>query len=265
MKKVKMRLDLLLVDQGYAVSLEQAQRSIRAGWVFVDDRRVDKPGREVPVDAVIRVKEKPRYVGRGGEKLKGALDAFGLEVAGKVILDIGASTGGFTDCVLQAGARRVYSLDVGKGQLAWKLRQDPRVIVKEGMNARYLTGDDLPETPDIITVDVSFISLTKILPACGNLLKTNGLILALIKPQFEAGRNEVKRGGLVRDSEVHRRVIEEIKDFSARIGLRAEGISQSVLIGPAGNKEFFVLFNKVTTPDKPRLRPRGGDGVNFGS
>ena len=237
-----MRLDILLLERGLIQSQEQAQRIIRAGRVFVGDRRIDKPGRQFPPDAAIRIKELPRYVGRGGEKLKGALQAFNLDVSGMVVLDVGSSTGGFTDCLLQAGARRVYCLDVGKGQLAWKLRQDPRVIVKEGINARYLTGEDLPEAPDTITLDISFISLKKVLPACIGLLKAEGRILALIKPQFEAERSEVKRGGVVRDPEIHRRVIEEIGELAVKQGLTVLGVSQSVLSGPAGNKEFFILL-----------------------
>ncbi|MFH1038579.1 MAG: TlyA family RNA methyltransferase [PVC group bacterium] len=239
---IKTRLDLLLVERGALPSREQAQRVIRAGRVFVDGQRADKPGRRFPADAAIRVESPPRYVGRGGDKLKGALDAFDLKVADRVVLDVGSSTGGFADCLLQEGARRVYCLDVGKGQLAWKLRQDPRVVVREGCNARYLTGNDLPETPDIITVDVSFISLQKVLPALANLLAGDGLILALIKPQFEAGRAEIKRGGVVRDSAAHQRVIEEIRHFSLSRGLLVEGVSESVLTGPAGNKEFFILL-----------------------
>ena len=240
----KQRLDLLLVERGYLASREQARRVIRAGQVFVGDRRIDKPGRQFPADAVIYIKELPRYVSRGGEKLNGALKAFNLDVSGMVDLDVGSSTGGFTDCLLQAGARRVYCVDVGKGQLSWKLRRDPRVVVREGINARYLAGDDLPEAPDIITIDVSFISLKKVLPACIGLLKADGLILALIKPQFEAGRSEVKRGGVVRDPEIHRRVIEEIGEFAGKNGLTVQGVSQSVLTGPAGNKEFFILLRR---------------------
>ena len=215
-----------------------------AGLVSIGDQRADKPGRQDPEDADVRLKEKPRFVGRGGEKLQGAVESFGLDLSGRVALDIGSSTGGFTDCLLQAGIVRVYCIDVGKGQLAWKLRQDPRVTVKEGVNGRYLSSSDLPETPDIITIDVSFISLKKILPAAGEIIKPGGLILALIKPQFEAARSEIKRGGVVRDSGVHERVIEEIKEFSLSRGLSVIGVTESVLTGPAGNKEFFIFSVK---------------------
>ncbi len=241
----KKRLDLLLVERGLLPSREQARRVIRAGHVFVNEQKADKPGRQFADTISVRITSQPRYVSRGGEKLKGALEAFALTVANKVILDIGSSTGGFADCLLQEGARRVYCFDVGKGQLAWKLRQDPRVVVREGCNARYLTGKDLPEAPDIITIDVSFISLRKVIPACLELLSGDGCFLALIKPQFEAGRDEVKRGGVVRDSSVHRRVIEEIKDFARGRSLRVDGVSESVLTGPAGNKEFFILLRNT--------------------
>ena len=226
------------------LSQEKARRAILAGLVSIGDQRVDKPGKQYPADADLRLKELPRFVGRGGEKLQGALDYFEPDLSGKIALDVGSSTGGFTDCLLQAGVLRVYCVDVGKGQLAWKLRQDPRVVVKEGFNARYLTRDDLPEQPDIITVDVAFISLKKILPACIGLLKPDGWILALIKPQFEAERSEIKRGGVVRDPGVHERVIEEIKEFSLSKGLSVIGVTKSVLTGPAGNKEFFILLRQ---------------------
>jgi len=241
---MKLRLDLLLVERGLLPSREKARRAILAGLVSIGDQRADKPGRQYLADADVRLKEMPRFVGRGGEKLQGALEYFGLDLSGRVALDVGSSTGGFTDCLLQAGVIRVYCVDVGKGQLAWKLRQDPRVVVKEGVNARYLSRDDLPELPDIITIDVAFISLKKILPACIGLLKPDGMILALIKPQFEAERSEIKRGGVVRDPVVHERVIEEIKEFSLSKGLSVIGVIKSVLTGPAGNKEFFIFSVK---------------------
>ena len=245
---MKTRLDILLVERGLLPSREKAQRAILAGLVSIGDQRSDKPGRQVPVDADLRLKEMPRFVGRGGEKLEGALKYFGLDLSGKVALDIGSSTGGFTDCLLQSQVVRVYCVDVGKGQLAWKLRQDARVTVMEGVNARYLSGDELPELPDIITVDVSFISLKKILPAAIGVLSPDGLILALIKPQFESERSEIKRGGVVRDPGVHERVIEDIKEFSVSKGLSVIGVRESVLTGPAGNKEFFILLERG--PDK---------------
>jgi len=239
---MKKRLDLLLVERGILPSREKARRAVLAGLVFIGEERADKPGRQFPEDADVRLKETPRFVGRGGEKLQGAVESFGLDLSGQVALDIGSSTGGFTDCLLQAGIVRVYCIDVGKGQLAWKLRQDPRVTVKEGVNGRYLLNSDLPEAPDIITIDVSFISLKKILPAAIEIIKPDGLILALIKPQFEADRREIKRGGVVRDPGVHERVIEEIKEFSLSRGLSVIGVTKSVLTGPAGNKEFFILL-----------------------
>ncbi|MEA1928468.1 MAG: TlyA family RNA methyltransferase [Candidatus Auribacterota bacterium] len=242
---MKLRLDLLLVEKGLFPDQDQAQRMIRAGRIYVDEQPADKPGRQYPISAKIRLKEVSRYVSRGGEKLQGALEYFQPDLLGKLALDIGSSTGGFTDCLLQAGVRKVYCIDVGKGQLAWKLRQDPRVVVQEGVNARYLSIDDIPEAPDIITIDVSFISLKKVIPAGIKLLQPEGEILALIKPQFEAGRDEVERGGVVRDPRIHERVIEEIVDFSSSRGLKVVGVKKSVLTGPAGNKEFFIFLGKI--------------------
>lgn len=240
----KKRLDILLVERGLLASREQAQRAIRAGLVKVDGRPAGKPGQAVGEEAAIAVTELPRYVGRGGEKLQGALEDFGLDPAGWLVLDLGSSTGGFADCLLQAGARRVYCLDVGKGQLAWKLREDPRVTVMEGFNARYLVPADLPQPPDLVTIDLSFISLQKVLPAAAGVLSPAGSILALIKPQFEAGRGEVRRGGVVRDPEVHRRVIAGIEDFARGLGLEIRGVKESRLTGPAGNREFFILLSR---------------------
>ena len=238
---VKERIDTLLVKRRLFPSRQQAQQAIRAGWVFVDGERSTKPGRRYGEEANVELKDKPRYVGRGGYKLKGALDNFKIMVKEKLVLDVGSSAGGFTDCLLQEGASRVICLDVGKGQLDWKLRQDPRVRVLEGFNARYLTAGDLPEIVDLITVDISFISLTKVLPALNRVLRKGGGILALIKPQFEAGRNEVKRGGVVRDPTVHEKVIEKIKNFLTELEMTTAGVAPSVLSGPAGNKEFFIL------------------------
>ena len=244
MGKKKLRLDLLLVKRGLMPDSKQAERLIRAGRISVDGCPADKPGRPVPIDADIILKETSRYVSRGGEKLSGALEYFRLDLAEKTAMDVGSSTGGFTDCLLQAGVRKVYCIDVGKGQLAWKIRQDPRVDAAEGVNARYLTPDSIPELVDIITIDVSFISLTKVLPSCIKLLKPGGYVLALIKPQFEAGRNEVERGGVVRDSRIHERVIAEIINFSSTRGLSVLGVEKSVLTGPAGNKEYFILLHR---------------------
>ena len=240
----KERIDLLLTHRGYFRSRERARRAVRAGSVYVDGQRVDKPGRLCPVGCDILLKVKPRYVSRGGEKIEGAIRSFGLDVTGWIVLDAGSSTGGFTDCLLQAGARRVYCLDVGKGQLDWKLRQDPRVVVKEGCNVRYLRPEDIPEKPDLITVDVSFISLMKVLPPLAKLLDRGGKILALIKPQFEAGRKQVGKGGVVRDSEVRREVIEKIRALVTDLGMISPGVVESSPRGPAGNQEYFILMRK---------------------
>ncbi len=239
----KKRIDRLVVELGLMADLEKARRGIRAGMVTVNGQLVSKPGQTVAAEATIEILQPPPYVSRGGEKLKGALEDFPLSVRDLVILDLGSSTGGFTDCLLQEGGRRVFCFDVGRGQLAWKLRQDPRVTVREGFNARYLTSEDLPEQPDLITLDLSFISLRKVLPAAREVLRAPGLILALIKPQFEAERREVQRGGVVRDESVHRRVISEIEDFAANLGLKSLGVRRSRLTGPAGNREFFILLS----------------------
>jgi len=240
----KKRLDILLVERGLLPSREKARRAIRAGLVAVDGHPSDKPGRAVESGAGIELLSPPRYVGRGGEKLKGALEDFGLSPAGRVALDLGSSTGGFTDCLLQEGARRVYCLDVGRGQLAWKLRRDPRVVVKEGFNARYLTPGDLPEEPDLITIDLAFISLKKVLSPAAGVLAAPGEILALVKPQFEARRPEIGRGGVVRDPEVRRRVTGEIAEYGRSLGLTVRGVRESRLPGPAGNREFFLLLSR---------------------
>ncbi len=243
MAKVKERLDKLLVRRGLAESREKAQALILAGEVYVDGKRVDKAGTRVPLEAQIEIRAKVLpYVSRGGIKLEHALKEFGLEVRELVCADLGASTGGFTDCLLQHGARKVYAIDVGRGQLHFRLRQDPRVVVMEGVNARYLRPQDLPEPVDLVTIDVSFISLTKILPAAQGLLKPGGFILALIKPQFEVGRGRVGRGGVVRDPALHQEVIEKIKTFAEERGLEVLGVTESPILGPAGNREFFVLM-----------------------
>lgn len=238
------RLDLLLVKRGLAESRQKARALIMAGAVYVNGRRIDKAGTRVPQEASIEIKSKGLpYVSRGGLKLEGALKVFELRVQGLVCVDIGASTGGFTHCLLKHGARKVYAIDVGKAQLHEKLRADPRVIVMEGVNARYLKPEDLPERVDLVTIDVSFISLKKILPAAKSLLCPEGLILALIKPQFEVGPGEVGRKGVVKDHRKHRRVVEEIWAFGEdELGLKALGVAESPLPGPAGNREFFILF-----------------------
>lgn len=238
------RIDRLLVRRGLAPTRERAQALILAGQVFVNGQRAHKPGQRISEEARIEVQGPPlRYVSRGGMKLEAALRTFEISVAGSVCLDIGASTGGFTDCLLQHGARLVYAVDVGRGQLDWRLRQDPRVQVREGVNARYLTPEDFPTRFDLIAIDVSFISLRKILPAARALLKPSGAILALIKPQFEVGRREVGKGGIVRDPEKHRRVIEEIRQFAEQnLSLRCAGVMESPIPGGEGNKEFFIYL-----------------------
>jgi 23S rRNA (cytidine1920-2'-O)/16S rRNA (cytidine1409-2'-O)-methyltransferase len=235
------RLDRLLVDLGLAPSRERAQRLILAGDVLVGDRPATKPGALVAADAVLRLRKTPSaYVSRGGEKLAGALDAFGLDVAGKVALDVGASTGGFTDCLLRRGARRVFALDVGYGQLAWTLRQDERVTVLERTNARRLEASMLTEAPDLATVDVSFISLALVLPAVAAVLRPAGSMVALVKPQFEVGRGQVGKGGVVRDPAVRAAAVARVRDDAQALGLSVRGQSDSVLPGPKGNREAFL-------------------------
>ncbi len=214
-----------------------------AGEVIVAGHRMDKPGAQVPEDAEIVLKEGPRYVGRGGLKLEAALGAFRIDPAGAVCLDIGASTGGFTDCLLQHGAARVYAIDVGHSQLDWKIRSDPRVVVREKLNARYLAPKDIPEPVTICTIDVSFISLTLILPPAFGVLTPTGVILALIKPQFELGKEEVGKGGIVRDPAGHERAVGKIRDFVTGTLVRKwEGAIESPILGGEGNKEFLACL-----------------------
>jgi 23S rRNA (cytidine1920-2'-O)/16S rRNA (cytidine1409-2'-O)-methyltransferase len=235
------RLDRLLVDRGLAPSRERAQRLILAGDVLVGDRRATKPGAVVAEDAALRLRAPASaYVSRGGEKLAGALEAFGVAVAGCVALDVGASTGGFTDCLLRRGARRVIAVDVGYGQLAWRLRQDPRVVVLERTNARHLDPGVLPEAVDVATIDVSFISLTLVLPAVGRVLRPGGSIIALVKPQFEAGRGQVGKGGVVRDPAVRAAAVARVRQAAAALALEVHGEADSVLPGPKGNREVFL-------------------------
>jgi 23S rRNA (cytidine1920-2'-O)/16S rRNA (cytidine1409-2'-O)-methyltransferase len=215
----------------------QAQRLIRAGLVRVGSQVTDKPGVRVAAEAEIAVEARPRFVSRGGEKLDAALECFGLDVTGMVAADVGASTGGFTDCLLQRGVRRAYAIDVGYGQLDWRLRNDPRVVVMERTNARYLGA--LPEPVDLVTADVSFISLGLILPAAVAWLRPAGHVVALIKPQFEAGRRGVGKGGVVRDPAVHRVVLERVVGTAAELRLGLRGLMPSPLRGPAGNVEFM--------------------------
>lgn len=242
----KIRLDKMLVLRGLVPTVEKARALILAKAVRVNDTYPDKADFPVGEDAEINLKgDDNPYVSRGGLKLKGALASFNLDVAGLTALDVGASTGGFTDCLLQAGIRRVYALDVGYGQLAWKLRSDPRVVVIERTNIRYYKGADFDQSPDIATIDVSFISLKSVLPAVLPLLSSDAIILALIKPQFEVRKEEVGKHGVVKDQQVRQRVVEEIVSFCKASGLRVEGTCVSPLLGPEGNQEFFVFAGKT--------------------
>lgn len=236
-KQSKERLDVLLVERRLTESRAQAQRLIRAGLVRVAGQVADKPGTQVMTDVEIALQARPRFVSRGGEKLDAAFARFGLDIVDVVAADVGASTGGFTDCLLQHGARRVYAIDVGYGQLDWRLRNDPRVIVMERTNARYL--NNLPELVGLVTADVSFISLGLILPTAVRWLEREGQVMALIKPQFEAGQQEVGKGGVVRDRAVHQRVLERVLDVASGVGLGLLGLMPSPLRGPAGNIEFL--------------------------
>lgn len=237
----KQRLDVLVVSLGLCDSREQAQRLILAGEVSVKGQPVTKPGTKVDATLPIAVKNKPRYVSRGGLKLEGALNAFPVSAEGKICLDIGSSTGGFTDCLLQHGALRVHAVDVGTNQLVWKLRNDPRVIVKEQFNARYMTPEDIGEKVQLIVSDVSFISLTKILPAAYQCLEEGGDLLVLIKPQFELQPEDIGAGGIVRDPLLHQRAVDKIHDFVTR-ELHREwmGVAPSPITGMEGNKEFLA-------------------------
>jgi 23S rRNA (cytidine1920-2'-O)/16S rRNA (cytidine1409-2'-O)-methyltransferase len=237
----KERIDKLMVERGLVESRTRAQALILAGKVIVREQRIDKPGHLIETDAEIRIKgEAMRYAGRGGLKLEAALREFLINPTGKNCIDIGASTGGFTDCLLQHGAARVWALDVGHNQLAWNLRQDPRVVALEGVNARHLSPDQFPLHFDLATIDVSFISLTKILPALLPCLTDNADCIALIKPQFEVGKGEVGRGGIVTDPAKHRRVLTEIKDAALEIGFRPVGLIESPILGAKGNREFLM-------------------------
>ncbi len=235
---VKRRLDVLLVERGLAESRTQAQALVLAGRVPGHE----KPGMQVDEGAELEVTSPPPYVSRGGEKLANALDAFGVDPSGRDALDVGASTGGFTDVLLQRGAASVTALDVGHGQLEWRLRNDPRVLVREGINARGLSSDDLPYAPDLVTIDVAFISLRHILPPLPPLLPAHADVVALVKPQFEAGRGEVGRDGVVRDPLLHATVIGRVAWWCVSRGLRVRGVALSPLTGPAGNHEFFLLL-----------------------
>jgi 23S rRNA (cytidine1920-2'-O)/16S rRNA (cytidine1409-2'-O)-methyltransferase len=240
----KLRLDQLLVGKGLFPSREQARRAVMAGDIKIGTRIAAKPSELLDEAALISIKPTRKYVGRGALKLAGALDYFKLDVRGKTALDIGASTGGFTDCMLQRGAEKVYAVDVGHGQLNWKLRNDPRVIVLEKVNARALSREHVPELVDLCVIDVSFISLTLVLTNAIDLITPNGVILALIKPQFELQRADVSKGGIVRDQELHRKAKDKIAAFVTHSGHLVTGIVPSVIKGTDGNQEFFACIRK---------------------
>jgi len=243
---MKKRLDLILVERHLAGSRERARALILAGKVVVDDHRVDKAGQQVDLQADIRLKSGDiPYVSRGGLKLAGALTAFGLQVHGLIALDVGASTGGFTDCLLQHGAAKVYAVDVGYGQLAWPLRDDPRVVNLERCNIRHLQPCDLAEAPGLAVIDASFISLDKVLPGTLTLLAPEADIIALIKPQFEVGKGQVGKGGIVRDAALHEQVVERIVSLALELGCRVEGVIESPVLGSKGNKEFLIHLKKT--------------------
>lgn len=257
MNRGRQRIDVLLVERGIFDSRERARRAVMAGLVTASGQRVDKPGTMVNEDADIVVKEDPvPYVSRGGLKLEKAFREFSIDISGEVVLDIGASTGGFTDCMLKHGARLVYSVDVGYGQLAWQLRQDPRVVVMERTNARYLEQDKFDPKPTFATFDVSFISLEKVIPAALGVMDRPARLVCLIKPQFEAGPEKVGKKGVVRDPEVHREVIRRVLDFAAGQGLAAHGLTYSPVRGPEGNIEYLAYF-KTGSVDSPAPIPVG--------
>ena len=244
-KVEKERLDVLLVQQGLANSRELAKAYIMAGNVYVDGQKEDKAGTKVAVTAKLEVKgNQMKYVSRGGDKLEKAMDVFGIRLDGKICLDIGASTGGFTDCMLQNGASKVYAIDVGYGQFAWKLRNDERVVCLEKTNVRYVTHEQVPDEGDFASIDVSFISLTKVLPAVLGVLGEKGQLVCLIKPQFEAGREKVGKKGVVRDSSVHREVIEMIVEYVRTQSLGILGLDFSPIKGPEGNIEYLIYLDK---------------------
>ncbi|MBN1427865.1 MAG: TlyA family RNA methyltransferase [Anaerolineae bacterium] len=244
----RVRLDLLLLERGLVESREIGRRLIMAGEVLVDDRPATKPGVSFRPDVDIRLRQQPRFVSRGGEKLAAALERFAIDPAGWVCADVGASTGGFTDCLLQAGAAKVYAIDVGYGQLAWTLREDARVIVMERTNARYI--DVLPEIVDFVCVDASFISLGLLLPVAHDWLISRGQVVALVKPQFEAGKSKVGKGGVVRDPAVHRDVLFQVAESARRDGFAVLGIIPSPLRGPSGNIEFLMWLGLAPPADQ---------------
>ena len=248
---MKERLDILLVNRGLAPSREKAKTMIMEGNVFVNNNREDKAGSMFPDDCAIEIKGNTlKYVSRGGLKLEKAMSHFGITLDGKVCMDIGASTGGFTDCMLQNGASKVYAVDVGYGQFAWKLRQDPRVVCMEKTNIRYVTPEHIGDALDFASVDVSFISLTKVLPPARELLKDHGQMVCLIKPQFEAGREKVGKKGVVREKAVHEEVVDKIITFALDNGFSVQNLEYSPITGPEGNIEYLVYIEKDENPKK---------------
>ncbi len=253
---LKKRLDILVVERGLAESREKAKALIMAGQIYADNQKADKPGDLFPEEALLEARGKGlRYVSRGGLKLEKALAEFQLDLSGAVCMDIGASTGGFTDCMLQNGAAKVYAVDVGYGQLAWGLRNDHRVVNLERTNARYLSRAEIPEEIHFFSVDVSFISLTLILPAIRPLLAVDGRAVCLIKPQFEAGRDKVGKKGVVRDKGVHREVIEKILDFALQNGFSVLGLTYSPVKGPEGNIEYLIYLQRSDIPQTASTVP----------
>lgn len=259
MAEKKERLDLLLVEKGIINSREKAKACIMEGKVYVDGQKVDKAGEKVSSNANIEYRgETLKYVSRGGLKLEKAMKTYSISLENKVCMDIGASTGGFTDCMLQNGASKVFSVDVGYGQFAWKLRTDERVVCMERRNIRYVTLEDIGEPLDFASIDVSFISLKKIMPATINLLKDDGEVVALIKPQFEAGREKVGKKGVVREISTHKEVVHDIVDFLLQQNLNVLGVSFSPIKGPEGNREYLVYFTK----DKNKKSDFGKDDID---
>lgn len=252
---MKERLDKLLVQRGFTVSRERARALILAGKVIVNDHRVDKAGVQISVDADLRLKgEDIPYVSRGGLKLEKALTEFVIEVKGKIAIDVGASTGGFSDCLLQYGIKKVYAVDVGYGQLAWKLREDSRIVNMERCNIRHLQPDQLDDIPEVAVIDASFISLAKVLPNTLNLLAQDAVVIALIKPQFEVGKGQVGKGGVVKEQHLHMKVVEQICELSEHLNCTVLGTTESPILGPKGNREFLIYLQKNNNnKDKPDI------------
>ena len=250
-KSKKERLDILLVEKGIFPTREKAKSAIMAGEVLVEGERVNKSGQRIKAESNISViKKETAYVSRGGEKLEKAVEVFNINVKGKRVIDVGASTGGFTDCLLKFGAEKVYCIDVGYGQLAWKLQKDNRVVVIDRTNIRYLTSDKFDDLFELATIDVSFISLDKVLPTVYNLIKERGEVIALIKPQFEAGREFIQKGGLVKKAEVHQMVIERVGDEAQKIGFSIQALTFSPLKKASGNIEYLIYLVKNSGKDK---------------